>query len=61
MLRLSFDDATDLMTASFSLDGGATFQSPFPAIEAFTVLSGATVLLGAAAVPRSTIPPCAEF
>ena len=59
VLRLSFDDATDLLTASFSLDGGTTFQSPFAPLQAFELLSEAEVLLGAAAVPASTIPPCA--
>jgi hypothetical protein len=29
LLRLNFDDTADQFTAEFSLDGGATFQSPF--------------------------------
>jgi hypothetical protein len=29
-LRLSFDDATHTLTSSYSIDGGTTFQSPFP-------------------------------
>ena len=33
LLRLNFDDATDQFTAHFSLDGGATFQSPFSPID----------------------------
>jgi hypothetical protein len=29
LLRLDFEDSSDEFTASFSLDGGATYQSPF--------------------------------
>jgi len=29
LFRLAYDDASDLVTASFSLDGGVIFQSPF--------------------------------
>lgn len=58
VLRMSFDDGTNLMTYAFSLDGGATFQSPFPAIQAFMLSSEAEVLLGAAAVPTSVTPTC---
>ena len=29
LFRLAFDDATNQVTASFSMDGGVTFQSPF--------------------------------
>src|SRR5262245_55280525 len=57
VLRLSFEDATDLMTASFSLDGGATFQSPFPAIQAFKLSPDGELLLGAAAIPTVEPPP----
>ena len=32
LLRLTFDDDTNLFTGSFSLDGGATFLSPFSAV-----------------------------
>ncbi len=57
VLRMSFDDATNQMTYSFSLDGGTTFQSPFPSIQAFVIDSAGEVLLGAAAVPPTTPPP----
>jgi hypothetical protein len=57
VLRMSFDDDTNLMTYAFSLDGGTTFQSPFPAIQAFVLSSEAELLLGAAAVSPSAPPP----
>ena len=46
VLRISFDDATDTLTNSFSLDGGATFQSPFPPMPAFVGVSDYEFLLG---------------
>ena len=58
VVRMALDDATNLLTCSFSLDGGATFQSPFPPLPVFT--SGVTdyeVLLGAAALSPNTSPP----
>jgi hypothetical protein len=58
VLRMSFDDDTNLMTYAFSLDGGTTFQSPFPAIQAFVLSSEAELLLGAAAVAPSSSPTC---
>ncbi len=33
LFRMSFDDDADLITAAFSLDGGATFQSPFSPVS----------------------------
>jgi len=57
VLRLSFDDATDLLTASFSLDGGTTFQSPFAPLQAFLLTPDAEILIGAAALPPGTQPP----
>ena len=57
VLRMSLDDATDLLTTSFSLDGGTTFQSPFPPIHVFN--SGVTdyeMLLGAAGLNEITVP-----
>jgi hypothetical protein len=60
VLRMVFDDATDLLTCSFSLDGGLTFQSPFAPIQAFKLVPDAEVLLGAAALPEPP-PPCASI
>jgi hypothetical protein len=60
-LRLSFDDATDLMTASFSLDGGATFQSPFAAIQAFKLAPDGELLVGAAAIPTAEPPSSCPY
>ena len=56
VLRMAFDDATDMMTCSFSLDGGATFRSPFPAMHVFQVVQDLEILLGAASI-ESTVPP----
>ena len=51
VLRLSLDDATDMLTCSFSLDGGATFQSPFPPMHVFnTGVFDYEMLLGAAGI-----------
>lgn len=33
LLKMNFDDATDQFTADFSLDSGATFQSPFAPLD----------------------------
>jgi hypothetical protein len=58
VLRMSFDDATDTLTCSFSVDGGATFQSPFAPMHIFN--GGVTdydVLLGAAALAPNGVPP----
>ncbi len=63
VLRMVFDDATDLLTCSFSLDGGLTFQTPFAPIQAFKLVPDAEVLLGAAALPpvAPPPPPCANI
>jgi hypothetical protein len=45
VLRMSLDDATDMVTTSFSLDGGATFQSPFVTYKA-SFARGQGFLLG---------------
>jgi len=50
VLRISFDDATNTVTNSFSLDGGVTFQSPFPPIPAFAAVSEYEFLLGAGVI-----------
>ncbi len=62
VLRMSIDDATDMVTSSFSLDGGTTFQSPFPALHIFNGgVVDYDILLGAAAlVPNSPPPPPAD-
>jgi hypothetical protein len=61
VFRLSFDDATNALTASFSLDGGVTFQSPFPPMTIFQGVSASEILLGAAtdiSLPPPVNPPC---
>jgi len=58
VLRMAFDDATDTVTCSFSLDGGVTFVSPFPPMHIFN--GGVTdyeILLGAAGLAANTPPP----
>lgn len=47
VFRIDFDDATNLATSSFSLDGGTTWQSPFPAAEIFVGRTTAQFLLSA--------------
>lgn len=56
VLRISFDDATDTITNSFSLDGGSTFQSPFPPMPVFVGVSGYEFLLGGGVI-ESAPPP----
>jgi hypothetical protein len=56
VFRLSFDDATDTLTTAFSLDDGATFQSPFPPLQIFNGVSGTEFLLGATAA-TNVLPP----
>jgi len=57
LLRLSFDDATNTISTAYSLDGGSTFQSPFPARPTFSVNSCGGISLGADPV---TIAPDAD-
>ena len=59
VLRMTFDDTTNLLTCSFSLDGGATFQSPFPSMHIFNGgVNDYDILLGAAAAEQHTsLPP----
>jgi hypothetical protein len=56
VLRISVDDATNMMTGSFSLDGGATFQSPFPPMPVFVGVDEYEFLLGAGVI-ESNIGP----
>jgi hypothetical protein len=58
LLRMTLDDSTDLVTCSFSLDGGTTFHSPFSPMHVFN--SGVVdyeVLLGAAVTVTGPPPP----
>ena len=58
-MRLRFDDATNEMWTSFSLDGGATWQSPFPHGPVFVGRDTGQFLLSAD--PSSDAPPpCTE-
>jgi hypothetical protein len=59
VLRMAFDDTTNMMTCSFSLDGGTTFVSPFPAMHVFNMgVTDYDILLGAAAlIPNGAPPP----
>jgi len=57
VLRLRFDDATNLLTSFFSTDGGATFVSPFDRAPIFGSTTTAGFILGAdpeAAPPTTT-------
>jgi hypothetical protein len=56
---MAFDDATDTVTSSFSLDGGQSFQSPFPPMHVFQVIPDGEVLFGANAIESDTpASPC---
>jgi hypothetical protein len=56
VFRLSFDDATDMLTGSYSLDDGATFQS-FPPVPIFDGLSETELILGAGGASTPGPPP----
>jgi hypothetical protein len=58
LLRIAFDDATNLATTSYSVDGGATFQSPFASAHVFGPATGGVVLLGADPQARVFKPAC---
>jgi hypothetical protein len=57
VFRLAFDDATDMLTTAFSLDDGATFQSPFPPLHIFNGVTETELLLGAGAALGTPPPP----
>jgi hypothetical protein len=58
VLRMVFDDATNMLTCSFSLDGGTTFQSPFPPMHVFNGgVVDYDILLGASGLVRNSVPP----
>ncbi|HJQ84145.1 MAG TPA: hypothetical protein VKA21_08720, partial [Candidatus Binatia bacterium] len=57
VLRMAFDDASDALTCSFSLDGGTTFQSPFPPLHVFQAVDEHEILLGASAMEPTGAPP----
>jgi hypothetical protein len=57
VLRMAFDDASDTLTCSFSLDGGVTFQSPFPPLHVFQVVDEHEILIGASSVTANGPPP----
>src|SRR5262249_15296046 len=55
---VTLDDATDMLMCEFSLDGGATFQSPFPAMHVFNAgVQDYVVLLGASRIVPPPPPP----
>jgi len=47
LFRIAFDDATNLASTAFSLDGGSTWESPFPPGQIFVGRSIAQFLLSA--------------
>src|SRR5262245_36990623 len=58
IFRLSFDDASDMLTCSFSVNGGTTFQTFSPPLHIFNQgLTDTDLLLGAGAVTISVPPP----
>jgi len=57
VMRMAFDDASDTITASFSLDGGQTFQSPFPPMHVFQSMSDGELMLGSSTAESIPPPP----
>jgi hypothetical protein len=58
VIRMALDDATDMLTCSFSLDGGTTFQSPFPPMHVFNDgVSDYDILVGTAGLTPNSSPP----
>jgi hypothetical protein len=57
VFRLAFDDATNMLSCSYSLDGGTTFQSPFSPVPILTGLTSTEFLLGAGVQTESGPPP----
>jgi hypothetical protein len=58
IFRIAVDDDTNLATLSFSLDGGASFMTPFTPHVVFDGSTQAIVLLGAD--PRAPMPCCVD-
>ena len=58
VFRLAVDVEASMVTTSFSLDGGATFQSPFPPLPMFWVggVVKHDIIAGAAAVQVGPLP-----
>jgi hypothetical protein len=63
LLRVAFDDTTNHLTTSFSLDGGATFQSPFTAMPLFRFggIVDHELYAGAAAVQTGPVPQPTQY
>lgn len=57
VMRMAFDDATDTILASFSLDGGSTFQSPFPPMHVFQSMDDGELMVGSSTAEGTTPPP----
>ncbi|MFN8542804.1 MAG: hypothetical protein U0807_01125 [Candidatus Binatia bacterium] len=55
--RIAFDDTTNIATTSYSLDGGATWHSPFRGGEIFVGRSAGQFLLSADPSTAVPIPP----
>ena len=57
LFRIQFDDETDLVTTSFSLDGGTTFLFPFAPVPSSLGGFGNWALQ---TDPLSLLPPCSD-
>jgi hypothetical protein len=63
VLRLTVDDVAKTLTTSFSLDGGTTFQSPFPPVGLFRLpgIGEHEIHVGAAAVQTGSPPHPTQY
>jgi len=57
VMRIAFDDATNLVTVSLSVDGGTTFLPSFTPVNFFTGTSTAVFLLGSDPLAHPPPPP----
>jgi hypothetical protein len=57
IMRMAFDDASDTVTTSYSLNGGATFHSPFPPMHVFQANADGELMVGSSTAESTGPPP----
>ena len=60
VFRFRFEDATDALRGAYSLDGGVTFQTPFPAMRIFDGASVGRAVLGVQRPDVDIEPLCGD-